>query len=153
MTGFAATIEGWCNAQIEHAETVFRESIVEIISVMQIIGPSTAYPVGQGGYTPIDTGWHQNSLQVSFTMMPTIDPGSFPPDYLEPGMGLHMLKWDTDATYAKVRMAEFGKPVYVGYTAAYSLYLEFRSAVSSAFVRKAVQRWPAIVEEVSKRYS
>lgn len=150
---FASTVADWREEVQSAAEKVLRESAVEAIQSMQAeFGQSLAYRHAPQIGIPVDTGWHVSSLRASLSAMPSINPNSFPPDALQPGAGLHMLKWDPTPTFATVRSALLGQTIYAGYTAAYSAHLEYRPKGGHAFVRKTVQRWPMIVAAVAQRF-
>lgn len=151
--GFAEKVAAWTREAQRAIEVVFVESTVEVTDFMQIIGISTAYPSGQGGYLPVDTGWLMHSIQVSLSAMPMINPDSYPPEGAQPGAGLHLIKWDSEVTYAEIRSAKIGETIFIGYTAAYSAWQEYASPTIKGFVRKAAQRWPSIVEAVAQKYS
>lgn len=144
--GFGDAVEKWCAKTTKAMEFVFYESVVDAVKFMQRIGPSTAYPNAQW-HNPVDTGWHQNSITVSYDAMPVIDPNSEPPDWAMPGAGLHLVKWDSEKTFSEIRAAEIGDTLYIGYTAAYSEFLEHRGGRSSLFVGITALKWPDIVEQ------
>jgi hypothetical protein len=143
---FSASVAAFCKKAEEAALAVLHESIITAVTQMQMIGPSTAYPSGQGGRNPVDTGWHTSHIEVSFTGMPLINPASNPPPHLQ-GLGLHVYEWDKERTFGQIREMKLGQTVYIGYTAAYAGYLEYGHGQSSAFVRMVAQRWPMIVDQ------
>jgi hypothetical protein len=149
---FAASVDQFATKTKTKIERVFTEAAVAVVDNMQTIGISLAYPSGQGGYLPVDTGWLQNSIRVSFVSMPQIDPNSFPPEGAGSGLGLHLIRWNEEITFAEIRAAEIGQTIFVGYTAAYAAYQEYASPSIKGFVRKAAQRWPQIVEQIAARY-
>lgn len=145
---FAETVASVCRDVLAKAEDTLRESAVDLVTEAQKIGVSTAYPAGQGGFTPVDTGWLRSSLEVSFSSMPQIDSTSYPPH--GSGEGLHEFEWNAAATYDQVRQADLGEPLFIGWTAAYSLEQEYANEATKAFARKAAQKWTGIVAEAAR---
>lgn len=135
---FAAAIEGWVGARKEQVEFVLHESTKEVVEQMQRIGPSSSYPQGEGGAMPVDTGWLRDSIEVSHSQMPQINPESFPPE----DAGPKSIPYDKGRVDAAIEAAKLGGVIYIGYTAAYAgIQDAYRNFVAFAGIQ-----WMRIVE-------
>lgn len=143
-TSFSAQVAEWVNKVEGGAEAIFKESVQELANTAQ-------------SRVPVDTGFMKNSLLGSTAMMPVINPDGKPaPGALHPYTGSEIS--------AVIAGSELGDTIYLGYTAAYALRLEYGfNGVDSlgrvynqqplAFVRLAAQDWENIVRRQSQRLS
>lgn len=103
---------------------IFRQSV-------QDLSHDASVPIAQGGNMPVDTGFLRNSIGAASDSMPST--GAQPPE-----------------TYLLTVQA--GDTVYVGWTANYAIYMNFRYQ----FADLAAQKWDYIVQKVThqvrKRY-
>lgn len=144
MTGFAASVADWVNEVEGAAEAIFKESVQELVATAQ-------------SRVPIDTGYMKNSLLGSTAMMPPINPEA------APAKGSSHPYTGGEIT-AVINGLDLGETVWLGYTAVYSLRLEYGfNGVDSlgrvynqqpiGFVRLAAQDWVNIVQRQSQRLS
>jgi hypothetical protein len=147
---FTKQVQGWADATGEKLKQVFHESTIDTLQEMQKIGPSSAFPAGQGGRMPVDTGWLRASIRVVLGGdVPSIDPSSYPPH----DAGENSIPYDQSGNEATIMSAELGTTIAVGYTAAYAELQEYGSGKSPprAFVGVAVIMWPSIVQNAVGR--
>lgn len=132
---FAAQVASWADKVEGAAEAIFKEAAQAVVEEMQT-------PVSEGGRMRVDTGFLRNSLMASTAAMPAIVPGKGPADGATYG-------FDMGQVEATIAGADLGQTLYFGYTAGYAAYREYgaNGEAGDAFVRLAVQRWPAIVNQ------
>jgi hypothetical protein len=132
---FSAQVAAFAEKIPGAVEAVFKESVQEVVSVMQT-------PKAAGGRMPVDVGFLRASLLASMTAMPSIDPNKKP-------VAGRTYSYDEGQIEAVILGADVNDTLYIGYTAAYAGHREYgvNGQTPDAFVRSAVQRWDAIVEE------
>ncbi|MFE1598187.1 HK97 gp10 family phage protein [Methylobacterium sp. ID0610] len=139
MGDFLSQITEWCRQTEARAEAVFRESAQRVIGEMQ-------------GRVPVDTGFLKSSLQVSTTAPVPAD--------RSPAAGTAYPYNPTAATVA-IAGAQIGDRLFASYSAVYAPRINYGFVGTDAlgrtynqsgrhFVELAVQRWPAIVNDVCR---
>ena len=133
--GFAAQISAWVAQTQERAKAVFRESAQRVIAEAQ-------KPVSQGGRMRVDTGFLRASGMASLNGLP-------PATRDRPEGGA--FAYNPAAAVLVIASARLGDTIYFGWTANYARHREYGTASQEpdAFMRTAVQQWPAIVARVS----
>jgi hypothetical protein len=128
---FSSAVSDWVRQTEQRMTAVFRESTQRIIEQMQM-------------RVPVDTGFARASIRVSTSEMPSILPEF-------KGQEDRAYPYDGAAIALVIAGAEIGETIYVGYTAAYAVALEYGHSkqAPAGFVRLAAQNWPQIVAEVS----
>lgn len=140
---FAAEVGEWVRSVEGAFEAIFRESVQELVTEMDLLLVQTVYdqPPAASGYKR--TGFLRASLLASETAMPQLvreNPGNpIPAD-----LGDVMLV---------IAGADIGDTIYLGYTANYAAYVHYSANGESGrpWVTMAAQRWPVIVDRVSAR--
>ena len=135
MTTFSASVNAWVLKSQRRMDFVFRESVQDVIEVMQ-------KPVGAGGNMPVDSGFMRASLDVKNGSMPT---GFKTKTKSEPGS--YVL---SDVAYTlTINKAKAGDVLYAVYLANYAWFQEYGSngRDGRAFVRLAAMQWQRIVAE------
>ena len=123
---FSGDIARFRTNSMQRAKQVYRNSTQELGRVSNI-------PRANGGNTPVDTGFLINSQAYALNEMPS-GPSTNPQRQtvtarMGDGPVLILGRWQP------------GDTVYIGYTAFYSRYMEYRYG----FVRLAAQQWQDIV--------
>jgi len=128
---FSSAVSDWVRQTEQRMAAVFRESTQRIIEQMQM-------------RVPVDTGFARASIRVSTSEMPSIMPEF-------KGQEGRAYSYDGSAIVLIIAGAEIGETIYVGYTAAYAVALEYGHSkqAPTGFVRLSAQNWPQIVAEVS----
>jgi len=145
MGTFAATVSEWVASEKARQTAVFRASVQEFVSRVQITVPA-------GGNMPIDTGFLRASLQMSTEGPPVTRADGEP----VPG-GVYPENGDVALVIAG---AEIGQDLYAGWSAAYARRMEYGfvgkdslgrsyNQAGFGFLALAAQQWPAIVAEQS----
>jgi hypothetical protein len=124
---FSAKIEQFDKDAAKKMTAVARQSAQDVRNTM-LFGPAMR----------VDTGFLRRSLLESTTAMPTIDPNAKPGSFAyeaPPTVSLVIAGW------------ELGKPLYMGFTAAYAAHREYgaNGQAPDAFVRTAAAQWQQIV--------
>ena len=128
---YAAQVEAWVRETDQRLEAVWKESAQRVASLAN-------------NGVPIDLGYARASIRASTEQMPKIDRAadndaraSVVPDF-------------GNITLVIVN-ARLGQTIYVGWTAAYILPLEYGHSqqAPNGFLRIAAAQWPRIVEQVS----
>lgn len=126
---FSATIADWAQEVEGAAEVIFKESVQELVSVLNTL-------------VPVDTGFLRASLRASTTEMPamTLDnpgQGSFTPD--------------AGSIELVIAGADLGTTIFLGYSARYGSYIHYgtNGRPGRPWVTMAAQRWQSIVEAKS----
>ncbi len=136
---FSAHVSEQLRKLDDAVEAVFRASVQELIELAQ-------------SYCPVDTSYLVNSMEMSLTEMPQVDPE-------KRGDGGEV---EQATISASIIGDGFGATVYVGWTAAYAARIEFGftgedslgrtfKQPAQGFVRRAVEEWPAIVKRNEER--
>ncbi len=127
---FSATVGAWAHESEARLEAIWKQSAQELGSVAN-------------NGVPVDTGFARASFRASTSEMPAIDPGAtnkhggtFPQD-----MG---------SISTTINSATLGGTIYLGWTAAYILPLEYGHSQQApqGFARIAAMQWPEIVSGV-----
>lgn len=128
------------------AEKVKQRNLAIFRATAQRVAEIASEPEASGGRMPVDTGFLRNSMAASISGMPGSASQPLPLVLLQ---------------------AELGSSVFVGWTAAYAMRMEYgfygedslgREYLQpgKAFLRGAVQQWTSIVNDVTiearKRY-
>lgn len=163
---FAASVDDWTRASKSRLENVFKQSVQDVIEVMQTPGWSVASTKaaisggkkgkatavgrpGKGGNLPVDTGFLRSSLRVSIGGPATglIDRPAETGDY----------NWPDERSYQlTIGGADLSQSIYAVYLAKYAAYVEYGTRYTQArgFRRLAAQQWQQIVQkniEAAKR--
>jgi len=131
---FASSIDSWVAATKDRMTRVFRESTQRVASLAN-------------NGVPVDLGFARASIQASTEEMPSIDPTK---DNKAKKVGdLASAFGQVTAVIANARL---GQVIYVGWTAAYVLPLEFGHSqqAPSGFVRIAIAQWDHVVARVTE---
>lgn len=129
---FAAQVDAWVRKTQARMEAVFRESTQRVVSLAQ-------------SRIPVDTGFARASIQASLSEMPQINSS-------KQGEKGKTYGDSTPAIALVISNAKIGGAIYVGWTAAYVLALEYGHSkqAPSGFVRVSAQEWPRVVREVTQ---
>lgn len=129
---FAAQVDDWVKATEQRMTAVFRESTQRVVEQAQ-------------ARIPIDTGFARASVQVSLEAMPPIMPSN-------KGVKGAAYPYEGAVIALTLADAEIGDTIYVGWTAAYALALEYGHSkqAPAGFVRLAAQNWQQIVAQVAE---
>jgi hypothetical protein len=143
---FADQVSQWVLKTQKRQDAVLRESVQRLKDEMQKVGPSVANPAGgEGGNMPVDTGFLRASIQASFDGPIPMRAGAFADKS-------KTYAYDPAPLVALIAKMKVGQTIWLTYGAAYARAVEYgaRGHPGYAFVRKAAQKWPQIVEQVSK---
>lgn len=129
---FSTQVDDWVRRTEQRMTAVFRESTQRVVSIAQ-------------AGIPVDTGFARASVRGSTESMPQIEPsrsGATGQNYAYNG---------TEIILA-IAGAEIGQTIFIGWTAAYVLALEYGHSkqAPSGFVRLAAAQWPVIVDAVTQ---
>ncbi|MCO4316341.1 HK97 gp10 family phage protein [Phyllobacterium sp. 21LDTY02-6] len=135
---FSAQVAAFAEKIPGAVEAVFKESVQEVVSEMQM-------PVSAGGRMRVDTGFLRASLLASTAAMPSINAGKTPVEGAS-------YSYDGGQIEAVILGADINATLFFGYTAAYAGHREYGSngQAPDAFVRSAAQRWDMIVENKAR---
>ncbi|MEF2073486.1 hypothetical protein [Consotaella aegiceratis] len=139
---FEAAVSAWAAKSERRMTAVFREAT-------QSLSNEVRKPKSEGGHMPIVTGNLRRSLLASTSEIPTLKPGA--EDFSEN---------DKQITLT-IAGATLGETIYLGFQAAYARRMEYGfkgqdslgrtyNQAGNGFVRLAVQRWQAIVDEAAR---
>lgn len=129
---FSAQVAAFRDKCNRRGLAIFRQSAQEVAQ-------RAGVPEARGGKMPVDTGNLRNSVGASTTGMPGAN--AQPPELV-------------------LLTVQLGDSIYVGWTAAYAMRMEYGfqgedslgreySQAGKGFLRSQVQLWPAIVAEVT----
>lgn len=140
MSSFAAFIEDWVNKVEGASEAILKESAQELAEESDGLLVDLIYRRPQPA-TYRRTGFLRSSLMASTASMPEINPTAHPAkdgSYTFQPAGIT----------AVIAGAEIGRPIYMGYIAAYAGYVHYGAMgqPGKPWVDLAAQRWPAIVD-------
>lgn len=98
-----------------------------VLQSAQDVLEDASRPVAQGGNMPVDSGYLRNSVAVAINAEPTSPTG---PAFIGSLAGFEM-----------------GDTISARWTANYAVHVEYgaRGRAGRAFVRQAMQKWPAFV--------
>jgi hypothetical protein len=141
VSDFAAQIDAWATESADRLERIWKASSQELGSIANRNPP-----------LPVDTGFLRASFQASTEAMPSINSKATNKDR-------NAAPSDFGQISAVIATATLGQTVYMGWTAAYAMRLEFGfSGVDSlgreynqppiGFARLAAAQWPSIVSSV-----
>lgn len=126
------TFSQWTTKTEKRMELIAKESIQRVIEESQ-------KPVAKGGNMRVDTGFLRNSGVAQIGGLPSgpnknpfKDPNSAP-------------VWDNSSAAVTINRLKLGQTLFFGWTANYAIHRENQDA----FVRRAVQNWQQIVNEVT----
>ncbi len=145
MAEFVAQIDKWIAANQERMRAVKNASIQRVIEIAQ-------EPVGGGGNMPVDTGFLRASQRTAIGNV------EFTPR--EPPVERGTYTWSPDEVSLVLAGAPLEASLSIGWSAVYARRVEYGfSGTDSlgrvynqqgrAFLRRAAQRWPSIVDAVS----
>lgn len=128
---FAASVDDWVRQTEQRMTAVFRESTQRVASLAS-------------NGVPVDTGFARASVRASTESMPPIDPGA-------KGDEGGAYPFDLGNVTLVIAGAELGQTIYIGWTAAYMLPLEFGHSkqAPAGFVRLAAAQWQVTVDQVT----
>jgi len=124
MSTFAATVGDWARKVPMALETVFKESVQELVIQLNTL-------------VPRDTGFLAASLRASTTAMPVLS--------LENPGGTFMA--DAGEIILVIAGADVGDTIYLGYTANYGAHVHYgaNGRPGRPWVDMVAQRWSSIV--------
>ncbi len=130
---FAAIVDAWCKEQPSRMEAVWKEASQRTVSMAQ-----------ENLQGHIDTGFHRASVRASLDAMPLIDPGAHP-------VKGQSYSYNDGPVVSVIASADLGKTIFVGWTAAYSGFLEYGTSRMPpvAYVGRAAESWSATVSQVA----
>lgn len=130
VADFAATIDAWATESGDRLERIWKASAQELGSIAS-------------GGVPIDLGFARASIQASTESMPAIDPNKTNKSKTPASL-------DFGQITAVIASATLGQTIYIGWTAAYILPLEYGHSKQApqGFARIAAAQWPTIVSGV-----
>ncbi|MGB6080219.1 MAG: HK97 gp10 family phage protein [Xanthobacteraceae bacterium] len=128
---FAASVDSFVRETEQRMLAVFRESTQRTASIAN-------------NGVPVDTGFARASIRASTESMPQINPNA-------KGKEGAAYPADFGNVTLTIAGAELGQTIYVGWTAAYMLPLEFGHSkqAPSGFVRLAAAQWQHTVDQVT----
>jgi hypothetical protein len=126
---FSASVAAWVSKTKGLERDLFRASVQDVVSIAQL-------------RIPVDTGFARASIRGSTSQMPQINHAAKGADG-----PVNFGVAETEITLL-INGLEIGETFYVGWTAAYSLPLEYGHSkqAPSGFVRLAAQQWQTIVD-------
>lgn len=133
---FAASVADWVRKVKGLEDDLFKASVQDVVSLAQ-------------SRVPIDTGFARASIRGSTEAMPSIIPSAS-----GPGTAFPYGPAETEITLM-IAGLEIGQTFFVGWTAAYSLALEYGHSkqAPAGFVRLSAQQWQTIVNANVERVS
>lgn len=146
MAEFVAQIDKWIAANTERVRAVKNEAIMRTVEAAQV-------PVGAGGNLPVATGFLRASLQVAVGKV-EFTPREPPPEgrtsyaWMPEEVSLVLANAPLEASISCGWLAVYGRRVEYGFSGTDSLGRVYNQQ-GRAFLRRAAQRWPAIVDQVS----
>jgi hypothetical protein len=123
---FSADVDKWIRASQGRIEAVLKQSAQDVFEEAII-------PRAKGGNLPVDTSFLRNSAKAEI--------GSMPSGPSTPADGMPSAP-DGQITLTLVRLKP-GRSIYLGFTANYARYMEYRYK----FVGLAAQKWQQIVNK------
>ena len=153
---FAATVDAWTRKQKGGVENVFKQSVQDVIEIMQTPGWSVASTKsaikaggtkrkgvvgasGKGGNLPVDTGFLRSSLRITI--------GAPATGLIDRPEG-NDYTWQQERSYTMtIAGADITQSIYAVYLAKYAGHVEYgtRYVQPRGFRRLAVQQWQQIV--------
>ena len=129
---FGHQVDEWTRQTEARMLAIFRGSTQEVVSRMQ-------------ARIPIDTGFARASIVASTHSMPLIDKKAYPAD----GASEKAYPYEAAQITVVIVGASLGETIYVGWTAAYVVYLEWGHSMQAplGFVGITAAEWPGIVRE------
>lgn len=129
MADFAATVGSWATEAEGRLERIWKAAAQELGSVAN-------------NAVPVDTGFARASFRGSTDSMPLINPNA-----TNKGGGAVSGSGEISTVIASATM---GQTIYLGWTAAYILPLEYGHSQQApqGFARIAAAQWPTIVSSV-----
>lgn len=136
---FSQQVNDWVRRTEGRLNAVFRGSTQEIVS--RILAR-----------IPIDTGFARASVRASLSTMPPINSAA------RPARGRNgeeergsVYPYDPGNIILVINGAVAGDTIYIGWTAAYVIFLEYGSSMQApmGFVGITAQEWPRIVEQIT----
>jgi hypothetical protein len=128
---FTAQVDEWVRETEQRIEAVFKESTQRVASLA-------------ANGVPVDLGFARASVRASTESMPAINPAA-------DNKANATVSMDFGTITLVIAGAQLGQTIYIGWTAAYILPLEYGHSkqAPAGFVRIAAAQWPRIVEEVT----
>lgn len=128
---FGAAVDEWVRATEQRMLAVFRESTQRVASIA-------------ANGVPVDTGFARASVRGSLQQMPQIDSAN-------KGAKDQRYSADFGNITLVIAGAQLGQTIYIGWTAAYILPLEYGHSkqAPAGFVRIAAAQWQRIVNDVT----
>lgn len=130
MADFAATIDAWATESGDRLERIWKASAQQLGSVAN-------------NGVPVDTGFARASFQASTDAMPAINPNAT-------NKGSAAVSGSFGEISATIAGATLGQTIFLGWTAAYILPLEYGHSKQApqGFARIAAAQWNTIVSSV-----
>ncbi len=130
MADFAATVDAWCTETAGRMERIWKASAQEVGSIAS-------------NGVPVDTGFARASFRAATDAMPLIDKSAT-------NKSGGSVSADFGQISATIASATLGGTIYMGWTAAYIIYLEYGHSkqAPNGFARLAAAQWPSIVSGV-----
>jgi hypothetical protein len=127
---FAAAVSDWAKESEDRMERIWKASAQELGSIAN-------------NGVPIDTGFARASFQASTQSMPVIDAGATNKAGTPHAQDFGQIS-------ATISSATLGGTIYLGWTAAYILPLEYGHSKQApqGFARIAAAQWPSIVSGI-----
>lgn len=127
---FASTVDAWASETTDRLERIWKQSSQELGSIAN-------------NGVPIDLGFARASFQASTDSMPLIDKNATNKSRTPASFNFGEIS-------AVIASASLGDTLYLGWTAAYILPLEYghSSQAPQGFARIAAAQWPSIVSGV-----
>ena len=127
---FSATVDSWAKESADRMERIWKASTQELGSVAN-------------NGVPVDTGFARASFRASTDSMPSIDPSSTNKSRTPTAQDFGQIS-------ATISSATLGGTIYMGWTAAYIVPLEYGHSKQApqGFARLAAAQWPQIVSGV-----
>ena len=127
---FQAAVDGWAKESADRLERVWKAATQELGSVAN-------------NGVPVDTGFARASFMASTDAMPAIDSN----DQNKSGAAISQ---DFGQITTVINGASLGQTIYLGWTAAYILALEYGHSKQApqGFARLAAAQWQSIVSGV-----
>jgi hypothetical protein len=124
MGSFSAVVGDWAHTVPMALETVFKESVQELVIQLNALAP-------------VDTGFLRGSLRASTSAMPVLS--------LENPGGTFMA--DAGEIILVIAGADLGDKIYLGYTANYGAHVHYgaNGRPGRPWVDMVAQRWSSIV--------
>lgn len=142
MAGFAATVSDWVNKVEGASESILEESALELAEEADQMLVDLVYeaPISPSGYKR--TAFLRASFLASTSQMPAINPAARPVEGAKYAFNIGDIS-------AVLVSGEIGRPIYMGYTAAYAGHVHYgaNGRPGRPWVDLVAQRWPQIVKQ------